>query len=79
MALRDRLLRVGAPFLVVRAFLATAPSAEALDILTNPARATEMREDLRKVRVRLGTPGASDRAAQAVLEVARHGRATGLR
>jgi hypothetical protein len=38
-----------------------------------------MREDLRKVRLRLGTPGASDRAAQAVLEVARHGRATGLR
>ena len=32
-----------------------------------------------KVRLRLGTPGASDRAAQAVLEVARHGRATGLR
>ena len=54
-------------------------AAEALDILTNPARAAQMREDLRKVRVRLGTPGASDRAAQAVLEVARHGHATGLR
>jgi hypothetical protein len=54
-------------------------AAEALDILTNHARAAGMREDLRKVRLRLGTPGASDRAAQRVLEVARHGRATGLR
>ena len=54
-------------------------AAEALEILTNPARAAGMREDLRKVRLRLGTPGASDRAAQAVLEVARRGRATGLR
>jgi lipid-A-disaccharide synthase len=67
------------PELIQHDFTPERVAAEALDILTNPARATEMREDLRKVRVRLGTPGASDRAAQAVLEVARHGRATGLR
>jgi lipid-A-disaccharide synthase len=67
------------PELIQDDFTPERVAAEALDILTNPARAAEMREDLRKVRVRLGTPGASDRAAQAVLEVARHGRVTGLR
>ena len=67
------------PELIQDDFTPDRVAAEALDILTNPARAARMREDLRKVRLRLGTPGASDRAAQAVLEVARHGRATSLR
>ena len=67
------------PELIQDDFTAERVAAEALDILTNRARAAQMREDLRRVRLRLGTPGASDRAAQAVLEVARHGRATGLR
>ena len=67
------------PELIQDDFTPERVAAEALDILTNGARAARMREDLRKVRLRLGTPGASDRAAQAVLEVARHGRATALR
>jgi lipid-A-disaccharide synthase len=67
------------PELIQDDFTPERVAAETLDILTNRARAARMREDLRKVRLRLGTPGASDRAAQAVLEVARHGRATGLR
>jgi lipid-A-disaccharide synthase len=67
------------PELIQDDFTPERVAAEALDILTNRARTAEMREDLRKVRLRLGTPGASDRAAQAVLDVARHGRATSLR
>jgi lipid-A-disaccharide synthase len=67
------------PELIQNDFTPERVAAEALDIVTNRARAARMREDLRKVRLRLGTPGASDRAAQAVLDVARHGRATGLR
>ena len=67
------------PELIQDDFTPESVAVEALDILTNRARTAGMREDLRKVRLRLGTPGASDRAAQAVLEVARHGRAPGLR
>jgi lipid-A-disaccharide synthase len=67
------------PELIQEDFTPERVAGEALDILTNRGRAARMREDLRKVRLRLGTPGASDRAAEAVLEVARHGRATGLR
>jgi lipid-A-disaccharide synthase len=67
------------PELIQDDFTPESVAAEALDILTSPARSAQMREDLRKVRLRLGTPGASDRAAQAVLEVARHGRPAGMR
>ena len=67
------------PELIQDDFTPERVAAEALDIVTNRARAARMREDLRKVRLQLGTPGASDRAAQAVLDVARHGRAAGLR
>ena len=67
------------PELIQDDFTPESVAAEALDILTSPARSAQMREDLRKVRLRLGTPGASDRAAQAVLDVARHGRAAGMR
>jgi len=59
------------PELIQDAFTPDAVAAEALRLLTDPAQSTRMREGLRRVRGRLGTPGASGRAAQAVLEVAR--------
>lgn len=43
---------------------------EALALLTDTARADEVRRDLREVREKLGAPGASARAAAAVLKVA---------
>jgi lipid-A-disaccharide synthase len=43
---------------------------EAIGLLTDPARHAAMREALHGVRARLGSPGASGRAAAAVLEVA---------
>jgi lipid-A-disaccharide synthase len=64
------------PELIQDDFTPERVAAEALDMLTNPARAASIRQDLQEVRRRLGTPGASDRAAQAVLEAARRGRAT---
>jgi hypothetical protein len=42
--------------------------------LTNPAHAASVRRELHEVRGRLGTPGASARAAQAVIDVARANR-----
>jgi lipid-A-disaccharide synthase len=59
------------PELIQDAFTPEAVAAEALKILTDPAHATRVREGLRRVRSKLGTPGASRRAAQAVLEVAK--------
>lgn len=47
-----------------------ALAREVLSLLTDPARADEMRASLREVRERLGGPGASARAAEAVLAVA---------
>lgn len=47
---------------------------EALALLTDPARADEMRRGLREVREKLGGPGASMRAAAAVLKVATEAR-----
>ena len=44
-------------------------AAETLTLLTNPARAEETRRGLEDVRAKLGGPGASGRAAEAVLEV----------
>jgi lipid-A-disaccharide synthase len=48
-----------------------AVADETVDLLTNAARVAEMKEQLRVVRERLGGSGASGRAADAVLEVAR--------
>lgn len=48
-------------------------SAETLALLSDADRAATMREDLREVVRRLGGPGASERAARAVLEAARRG------
>ena len=45
-------------------------AAETLSFLTNPQRAEETRRGLGEVRAKLGGPGASGRAAEAVLEVA---------
>ena len=46
-------------------------AAEALTLLTDLPRAQRMREALRRVRAQLGEPGASRRAAESVLAVAR--------
>ena len=58
------------PELIQDNFTPEAVAAEALQVLTDPAHAMRVREDLRRVRGKLGAPGASRRAAQAVLDVA---------
>ena len=67
------------PELIQDDFTPQRVAAEAIDILTNPERASRMKEDLRAVRAKLGSPGASDRAAVAVLEAARRSPAKSLR
>ncbi len=59
------------PELIQQNFTPEHVAGEALRVLTDPAKAAAVRRDLREVRARLGTPGASRRAAEAVLEVAR--------
>jgi lipid-A-disaccharide synthase len=61
------------PELIQDAFTPQAAAAEALRVLTDPAHAAQVRRELHEVRAKLGTPGASRRAAEAVLEVARQG------
>ena len=58
------------PELIQDAFTPQAAAAEALRVLTDPAHAARVRSDLADVRAKLGTPGASRRAAEAVLTVA---------
>ncbi len=53
-----------------------AVAREAVDLLTNPSRVAEMKENLAVVRERLGGTGASGRAADAVLEIARRSKDT---
>jgi lipid-A-disaccharide synthase len=48
-----------------------AVAAEAVELLTNHDRVAEMRDQLAAVREKLGGPGASDRAAEAILQMAR--------
>jgi lipid-A-disaccharide synthase len=62
------------PELIQDAFTPDRVAAEALRVLTDAAHAAAVRRDLREVRGKLGTPGASRRAADAVLDVARRGR-----
>jgi lipid-A-disaccharide synthase len=62
------------PELIQDAFTPEAVAAEALKVLTDPAHAARVRADLRDVRDRLGQPGASARAARAVVETARRPR-----
>jgi lipid-A-disaccharide synthase len=59
------------PELIQDGFTPEAVAAEALRVLTDPAHAAQVRSDLRDVGAKLGGPGASRRAAEAVLEVAR--------
>lgn len=58
------------PELIQQDFTPAAVAREALAILNQPALAERMRADLREVRAGLGEPGASRRAAQAVIDVA---------
>ena len=62
------------PELIQDEFTPERVASEALRVLTDPAHAAAVRWALREVRGKLGTPGASRRAAQAVIEVARHQR-----
>lgn len=59
-------------FVIEEAF---TPDAEALRVLIDPAHAVTVKRDLSDVRAKLGTAGASRRAADAVIEIARAGRA----
>lgn len=52
-------------------FTAAGVADETVRILTDRAYADEMRRSLKQVKEKLGDPGASRRAAQAVIEVAR--------
>jgi lipid-A-disaccharide synthase len=60
------------PELIQDEFTPDRVAAEALRVLTDPVHAAAVRSALREVRGQLGSPGASRRAAQAVIEVARH-------
>ena len=59
------------PELIQERFTPAAAAAEALTVLTDPAHAARIRADLAEVRGKLGSVGASRRAAEAVLAVAR--------
>ena len=63
--------RTVVPELIQDAFTPQAVAAEAIKVLSDPAHAARVRADLREVRAKLGGPGASARAARAVLEIAR--------
>lgn len=59
------------PELIQQDFTPERVATEALRVLTDPPHAAAVRRDLHEVRGRLGEPGASRRAAQAVINVAR--------
>jgi len=60
------------PELIQEDFTPERVAAETVSLLTDEARGAVMRRDLDAVRRRLGEPGASRRAAAAVLETAHH-------
>jgi lipid-A-disaccharide synthase len=62
------------PELIQDDFTPDAVAREALKVLTDPAHAAAVRANLRDVKARLGMPGASRRAAEAVVAVARAAR-----
>jgi lipid-A-disaccharide synthase len=62
------------PELIQDDFTPERVADEALRVLTDPSHAAAVRRDLHDVRGLLGTPGASRRAAEAVLDVARANR-----
>jgi lipid-A-disaccharide synthase len=55
------------PELIQDACTPAAVAGETVSLLTDPIRRERMQRDLAEVRAKLGGPGASDRAAQAVL------------
>ena len=57
------------PELIQDACTPDAVADEAVSMLTDPARAARIRAGLARVRERLGAPGASRRAAEAILRV----------
>jgi lipid-A-disaccharide synthase len=57
------------PELIQDAFTPDAVAAEAVSLLTDRARVARIRQGLAAVRARLGAPGASRRAAEAILKV----------
>jgi lipid-A-disaccharide synthase len=57
------------PELIQGDFTPERVASEAIALLDDPGRIAEMRTGLAEVRLRLGAPGASSRAAGAVLEV----------
>jgi len=61
------------PELIQHAFTPDAVAREALSMLTDQTRAATIRNGLREVRHKLGSAGASHRAAQAILSVANRG------
>jgi lipid-A-disaccharide synthase len=66
------------PELIQDAFTPQAVADEAMRVLMDPAHAAAVRADLAGVKARLGPPGATARAADAVLEIARQGRTNRL-
>ena len=58
------------PELIQDSFTPEAVAGEAVSLLTDPQRVARMREGLAGVRRKLGGPGASRRAAEAVLKIA---------
>lgn len=63
------------PELIQDACTPDAVARETVSLLTDRARVAQMKDDLDQVRAALGGPGASDRAARAVLQMARAHRA----
>jgi lipid-A-disaccharide synthase len=61
------------PELIQDDFTPDAVASEALRVLSDPAHAARVRQELRQVKAALGGPGASRRAAEAVLEVGQRG------
>ena len=57
------------PELIQDDFTPEKVAREAVSLLTDTARAETMRRDLAEVRDRLGSPGASQRAAAAILQL----------
>jgi lipid-A-disaccharide synthase len=65
--------------LIQEAFTPEAVAREAVSMLTDPERVARIRAGLARVREKLGGPGASRRAAEAILKVANKGGATKTR